>query len=180
MADNEEINDSPTEEELEELEKLLKELKELDEESKKSGKKRRRSLLTIEFGGVYHPNRIVNFLFSLLINISLSYTIISLFNFVEFENLYHYMGFIVTYSVIEWYVRDFITRRYLHLIIKSFGMIFYFSYLTLIFLLDYFVFVGNFTFKHATNVVAFLTIFVIVRYIIGTAIRRHFRRQLMR
>lgn len=176
MEDND-LEKSPSEEELEEL---IEQLKELNEENQKRKKRKRPRGLSIEFGGFYHPNRIVNFIFSLIINISLSYTIISIFDFAEYDHLFYFLAFIVVYSFIEWYVRDFITTRYIQYVLKSFGMIFYFAYLGLIFVLDYFVFVGNFTFKHAYHVVAFLTIFVIVRYIIGTTIRRYFRRQLMR
>lgn len=171
--------DGPSEEELEEL---IRQLKELEKEAEEINKKKRkgRGFFTIEFGGVYHPNRIVNFLFSLLINISLSYTIISVFNFADFISIYYFFAFMVIYTSIEWFIRDYIISRYIQYVIKTFGMVFYFSYLILLFMLDQFLFVGNFTFKHETHVVAFLTIFVIVRYIIGTALRRYFRRQLLR
>jgi hypothetical protein len=174
---NEEEKQSPTEEELEEL---IKELKKLEEQKKKGSKKKPKGILMIEFGGVYHPNFIVNFLFSMIINITLAYVIISLFQFAYFEDLVDYIYFILAYSVIEWIVREFITRKYLSLIIKSFGMILYFSYIFIAFMLDHYLFNGNVTFHHETQLVAFVTIFVIIRYIIGTSIRRYFRKQVMR
>jgi len=116
----------------------------------------------------------------MLINITLSYTIISIFNFVDFNTIYDFLMFMVVYSIFEWVIRDFIVRKYLQYVIRTFGMIFYFSYLILLFTLDQTVFIGNFTFKHETHIVAFLTIFVIVRYIIGTNLRQHFRKQIMR
>jgi len=164
----------------EELEKLIEQLKQLDEQNKKRKKKRPRGLIAIEFGGIYHPNRIVNFLFSLIINISLSYTIISLFRFADYKDIYYFLGFIVSYSVIEYYIRDYLLIKYLQYVIKSFGMIFYFTYMVLLYIMDRWVFVGNFTFKHEYHIVAFLTIFVIVRYIIGVTIRRYMRRQYLR
>lgn len=177
MDDKEKI-DKPSEEELEEL---LEELKELEKQRQKQKKKRPKGIIAIEFGGVYHPNRAINFIFSMIINITLSYVIISLFQLANFENIYYFIGFIVTYSIVEWFVRDFITQRYLQYIIKTFGMIFYFTYLVLLYFIDIFVFIGrSFEFKHETTIVAFLTIFVIVRYILGVSIRRYFRRQLMR
>ena len=175
--EDKDFQEGPSEEE---LEQLIEELKELERENNKRKKRRPRGLLTIEFGGVYHPNRVINFLFALIINITFSYTIISIFKFAEYDHLYYFLIFVVVYSIIEWFIRDYILRRHIQYVIKTFGMIFYFSYLLLIFTLDQLVFVGNFTFKHATNVVAFVTIFVIVRYIIGTTIRRYFRRQLLR
>jgi hypothetical protein len=174
--EDKDFQDGPSDEELEELIKQLKELEKQNDKRKKRGP----GLLTIEFGGVYHPNRIINFIFSMIINITFSYTIISLFKFANYKTLEYFLLFIVVYSCIEWGLREYIIRNYIQFVIKSFGFIFYFSYLILLYVLDQFVFVGNFTFVHATNIVAFLTIFVIVRYIIGTAIRRYFRRQLLR
>jgi hypothetical protein len=175
--EDKDFQDGPSDEELEEL---IEQLKELEKENGKRKKRRRPGIFTIEFGGVYHPNRIINFLFSMIINITFSYTIISVFRFANYKSIEYFLLFIVVYSCIEWGLRDYIIRNYIQFVIKTFGFVFYFSYLLLLFVLDQMVFIGNFTFVHATNIVAFLTIFVIVRYIIGTAIRRYFRRQLLR
>lgn len=176
--DDKERQEGPSEEEIEEL---IKELKELEKERNKNKKKRPRGIIAIEFGGVYHPNRVINFVFSMLINVTLSYVIISLFNFANFETIYYFLGFILTYSIIEWYIRDYITHNHLQYVIKTFGMVFYFTYLLLLYIIDIYVFVNrSFEFKHETQIVAFLTIFVIVRYIMSVSIRRYFRRQIMR
>jgi len=174
---NEEEKKTPTEEEIKEL---IEELKKIEKHKKQGNRKRPKGILMIEFGGVYHPNMIVNFLFSLLMNVTLGYVVITVFNFAFIRELTDYILFIVLYSVIEWVIREWITRKQLSLIIKSFGMILYFIYIFLMYALDRYVFIGNVTFYHETQIVAFVTIFVLLRYIIGTSIRRYFRKQSMR
>ena len=164
----------------EELEALIEQLKELEENQKKLKKKKRRNFISIEFGGVYHPNGIINFLFSVIVNISLAYLVIQTFDFATFDNIYFFIYFIVAYSILEGLVKTYITIKFFAIIIKTFGFILYFSYITLFYILDVFVFVGNFTFHHEYHLVAFATIFIIIRYIIGTSIKRYLRRSLVR
>ena len=164
----------------EELEALIKQLKELEENQKKLKKKKKRNFIAIEFGGVYHPNSIVDFLFSVIINISLAYLVIQLFSFATFDSLLYFIYFIVAYSILESVAKTYITIKFFSYIIKSFGFILYLTYILLLYILDIFVFVGNFTFNHEYHIVAFATIFIIIRYIIGTSIKRYLRRSLMR
>ena len=175
MDENNE-NRQPTEEEIDEL---LQKIKELEEQNKQKNK-RPRGFFTIEFGGAYHPNMIVNFLFSLIMNISLSYLIINVFDFASYTYVLSFVLFIIVYSIIESIIKEYVIRRHLQLVIRSFGMIFYFSYIVILFVLDRYVFVGTFTFNHEVLMVAFISIFVVVRYFLGTSIRRYFRRQSLR
>ena len=73
--------EQPSEKELEELEELIETLKKLEEERSKreNHNNKKPSILTIEFGGVFHTNIVVNFLFQLIINITLAYLVIQLF-----------------------------------------------------------------------------------------------------
>ncbi len=164
----------PTEEELEEL---METIKKLEEERKKQQKKAPKGLLVIEFGGVYHLNPIINFLFSVLINLTLALIIIEFFGFATYKNELTFIGFIVTYSVIEEFAKNFVTMRYLQYIIKSFGFVLYLVYMVIFYLIDQYIFInGTFDFKHEYYIVAFVTIFVLSRYFIGTSIRRSLRR----
>lgn len=164
----------PTEEELEEL---METIKKLEEERQKQQKKRPRGLLVLEFGGVYHLNPIVNFLFSLLINITLALIVIEIFGFATYENEWIFIGYIATYTVIEGFVKYYVTIRYLQWIIKSFGFILYLLYLIIFYVVDQYIFInGLFDFKHEYFIVAFVTIFVLSRYFIGTSIRRALRK----
>lgn len=174
--------EQPSEQELEELEELIETLKKLEEERKKreDHNGRKPSILTIEFGGVYHTNILVNFLFQLVINISLSYLVIQVFHFAEFKDIYMYLLFIGVYTVIESIIKMYITVKYFKYIIQSMGFILYILYLILFYTLDVFVFKNTFTFTHAYHIVAFVTIFVVFRYFVGTWIKRYLRSKIVR
>ncbi len=176
--DNRETSNIPSDEELEELLKTIQELEKERRNKQKKGPKRK--MIAIEFGGVYHPNIIVHFLFSLILNLSLSYIIIVLFNFASFSTIYTYILFILLYTVLEEFVRYLITFYLLGYVIKSFGFIFFMAYLLLFIFLDQFVIVDSFAFTNEYHIVAFATIFVIIRYVLGTAIRRNFRNRKLR
>jgi hypothetical protein len=177
--------ESTKEQDLEELEELIETLKKLEEEQKKQTNnkkpKRPKGMLTIEFGGSYHPNPIVHFLFSLIINISLSYLIVQVFGFAAFDDIYMYLLFISLYTVLEGLARFYITMKFFKYVVQSMGFILYLVYLILFYILDVYVFKGNtFTFNHAYHIVAFVTIFVIVRYFVSVQIKRYLRSRAMR
>ena len=121
--------EQPSEKELEELEELIETLKKLEEERSKreehNNNNKKPSILTIEFGGVYHTNSVVNFLFQLVINITLAYLVIQLFQFAEFKDIYMYLLFIGVYTVIESTIKTYITMKFFKYIIQSMGFILY-------------------------------------------------------
>jgi len=174
--------EQPSEKELEELEELIETLKKLEEERSKreNHNNKKPSILTIEFGGVFHTNIVVNFLFQLIINITLAYLVIQLFKFAEFKDIYMYLLFIGVYTVIESTIKTYITIKFFKYIIQSMGFLLYLVYLTLFFILDVFVFTNTFTFTHEYHIVAFVTIFVVFRYFVGTWIKRYLRSKIER
>lgn len=175
--------DSPSEQELEELEELIETLKKLEDERNKQeekNNKKRPNIVTIEFGGVYHTNIIVNFLFQLVINISLALLVIEVFQFAEYKDIYMYLMFIGVYTVVEAVIKTIITVKFFKYIIQSMGFILYLSYLLIFYVLDVYIFTETFTFTHAYHIVAFVSIFVVFRYFIGTWIKRYLRSKVAR
>lgn len=164
----------PTEEELEEL---MNTIKKLEEEQKKMKKKKPRGFFVIEFGGAYHSNLIIDFLFSLLINLTLSLVIIEVFGLATYKSEIVFIAFIAIYSLIEAFFKYFITVYFIQYVIKTFGFIFYFIYLTIFFVVDHYIFTEDlFNFTHEYFIVAFVSLFVLIRYFIGVNIRRRLRR----
>ncbi len=169
----------PSEEDLKELEELIETLKKLEEEKRKSeknNKNNRGKMFVIEFGGVFHRNIIINLLFTFVMNVSLSYLIIELFGFAEYSSILTYIAFIALYTLFEGLIKTYMTIKLFKWIIQSMGFILYLVYISLFYVLDIFLFKGNsFTFTHEYHIVAFVTIFVIVRYFVGTNIKRYLR-----
>jgi hypothetical protein len=181
-AEKETEKEASSERELEELEELIESLKKLEEERNLREKQNNNkpSILTIEFGGVYHTNILVNFLFQLVLNITLAYLVIQVFQFAEFKDIYMYLLFIGVYTVIESILKTYITIKFFKYIIQSMGFILYLTYLILFFVLDVFVFKNTFTFTHEYHIVAFVTMFIILRYFVGTWIKRYLRSKMVR
>lgn len=179
---NKNEKEKPSAQELEELEELIETLKKLEEERSKREEhnNKKPSILTIEFGGVYHTNIVVNFLFQLVINISLAYLVIQLFQFAEFNDIFMYLAFIGVYTLVETLVKTIITVKLFKYIIQSMGFILYISYLIIFYILDVYIFTDTFTFTHAYHIVAFVTIFVIFRYFVGTWVKRYLRSKVAR
>ena len=70
----------PSEEEKKELESLLKAIKELEEAKKdENGVNKKKGFIAIEFGGVFHHNLYINFIFTFILNLTLTFILIQLF-----------------------------------------------------------------------------------------------------
>ena len=168
----------PSEEELEELKEVIKKLEELrQQQDKKPGKRPRKPFIAIEFGGVFHHNQVINFVFGFVVNLFFAYFIIELFSFARYSDILYLIGLVLIYSVIEEVFRTYLMMRQFPLIMKSFGTVFYFGYLVIFFLLDQYLFVSSFNFVNATLLVFFVLIFTLTRYFFGTSLRRYFRRR---
>jgi hypothetical protein len=171
----------PTEEELEELKEVIKKLEELQKkQEKKPGKRPRRPFIAIEFGGVFHHNRLINFWFGFIVNMFFAYFVIELFEFATYNDILYLAGLVLLYSIVEEVFRTYLMMRHFSLIMSSFGTIFYFGYLFIFFALDQYIFVDNFDFINATLLVFFVLIFTILRYVFASYLRRYFRHRNMR
>ncbi|MBN2604814.1 MAG: hypothetical protein JXR62_03175 [Bacilli bacterium] len=169
-------------EEKAEIENLLKAIEELEKAKKEddNNKKRPRNFIAIEFGGVFHHNFYVNFVFNFILNLTLSYTIIELFNFADYDNIVVFILFILFYTISETFYRSYVLLNYFQYVIKSFGFIFYFGYVIIVYLLDSFVFVDSIHFNEGSYLVVFVGIFTIIRYILSTLLRQNFRKRNLR
>jgi len=174
-----------TEEELqenkEEFEKIIEALKEL-EEVKKSVKSQRRprNLIAIEFGGVFHRNIYVDFLFNFILNLTVSFIIIEIFDFAKYNDINYVIYFVLSYTLIEMLYKSYLLANHFTLIIKSLGFIFFFGYVFIFYLLDIYIFDHQFTFHNEILLIVFVSLFTIIRYIIGTMIRQNFRNRNLR
>ena len=173
-------NHEPSDEELEELKEVIKKLEELQKQDKKPKKRPRKPFIAIEFGGVFHHNRGINFVFGFIMNLFFAYFVIEIFQFARYTDILYLIGLVLIYSVMEEVFRTYVMMRHFPLIMRSFGTIFYFGYLLIFYLLDQYVFVSSFNFINGTLLVFFVLIFTLARYFFGTNLRRYFRHRNMR
>ena len=144
------------------------------EEKKQSNKKRPR-VFAIEFGGVYHTNAFVNFLFGYLLNTTLAFLLVELTKYASYSSIYSFLGVMLVFSMIEYIFRNYVFLRHFKLIIQSFGTIFFFGYVLIFYLVDQFVFIQSFNFVNGLVEVFFVLIFALLRYGFGLLIRRFIR-----
>lgn len=157
------------------LRRVMNELKK-QEEKKQNDKKKRPRVLAIEFGGVYHTNAIVNFLFGYLLNSTLAFLLIELTQYAVYSSIYAFLGVMLVFSMIEYLFRNYIFMSHFKLIIQSFGTIFFFGYVLIFYLVDQFVFIQSFNFINGLVEVFFVLMFALLRYGFGLLIRRFIRR----
>lgn len=157
----------------EELELLLKAIEEIEKQNE--GNKPKRSFLAIEFGGVFHRNPIMNFLFTLLLNFTLGYMLIELFNLAKYHSLLYLVMFIFGFTVFENMYRQYIMKNHFRLILKSFGSVFYFGYIIIVYVLDRYILQSYFEFREGILLMVYITFFTIIRYFVSVYMKRRIR-----
>lgn len=159
-----------------ELENLLKAIEEIEKQNKNRKKgKRPRNYFAIEFGGVFHHNFLVNFLFTCLLNFTIVLALIELFNFAEYKDILYLIAFVLTYTTLEQMFRYYVLLNHFQIVIKSVGFIFFFGYIIIYYLLDQFIFLTTFNFISATMLASCVMLFTVTRYILSMIIRKSLR-----
>lgn len=162
-----------------ELESLLKVIKEL-EKMKKEDNEKPRNIISIEFGSVFHKNRYINFVFSFILNLTLIYLVIELFQFATYTNIIYVIILALVYTFFETMYRTYVLFNHFSFVLKSLGFIFYIGYVAIFYALDVYIFLDAFSFVDETLLIAFVAIFTLVRYIIGTMLIGYFRKRNLR
>ena len=177
MQQEKEINEENLTAEKEEIENLLKAIEELEKAKQKSRENKPRNLISIEFGGVFHHNIFVNFIFSFILNLTLIYLVIEIFRFAEYTDIIYIVILALTYTFFETVYKTYVLFNHFSFVIKSMGFVFYFGYVAIFYTLDVYVFGDLFSFNNEALLIAFVEIFTIVRYIIGTMLIKNFRKR---
>lgn len=170
----------PTQEEIEELKKAIKQIEELQKKQGNQKKRPRRGLISIEFGGVFHQNKIINFVFTFIMNFTFAYFVIEIFNFANYNDIIYVVALMLTYSIFEEAFKRYILVNHFRFVLRSFGTVFFFGYLFIFFILDQYIFIHTFNFVNGTLLAFFVLFFTIARYLFGTWLRNYFRTHNMR
>jgi hypothetical protein len=161
--------------EKEQLEVLLKAIKAVEEEKRKKGQKRgpreSRKIIALEFGGAFHHNVYLNFIAFYMLNLTLIYSIVQIFNFGRFQNLETLLLYVAIYTVLETFFKAYILMNHIQFVLKTFGFIFYFGYLSLFYIIDVYIFPNSVGFMSETLFVVFVGMFVVFRYILTQLIK---------
>ena len=170
----------PTEEEKKELENLLKAIKDLEENKNKEKDNKKKGFIAIEFGGVFHHNLYINLVFTYILNLTLAFIIIQIFNFASYDNIIYVALFILGYTIVESIFRLYVLMNHFQLIVKSLGFVFFFGYVFIFFTLDQYIFGETIFFINETIFVVFVGMFTIIRYVLSYLLRQNFRKRNLR
>ncbi|MFW5914051.1 MAG: hypothetical protein ACOCSM_03210 [Bacillota bacterium] len=154
-----------------ELEKLLKEMKKIEQKQKKKSPKGPK-MVKIEFGSIFHPNPVVNFIMYYLLNLVVIYSLFEVFSFVEYQDdLTTILFFVVAYTMVETVFRQYLVFNHFRFVLRTFGFIFFFGYLTIFYLLDSYIFT-TIAFVNETLLIIFVGMFIVFRYLLAQIIKQ--------
>ncbi|MFW6298575.1 MAG: hypothetical protein ACOC14_02730 [Bacillota bacterium] len=154
-----------------ELEKLLKEMKKIEQKQKKKSPKGPK-MVKIEFGSIFHPNPFVNFLMYYLLNLVVIYSLFEVFSFVEYpDDLITILLFVVAYTMFETVFRQYLVFNHFKFVLRTFGFIFFFGYLSIFYLLDSYLFT-TIAFVNETLLIIFVGMFIVFRYLLAQMVKQ--------
>ena len=177
----ENLETEESKEEQQNLEELREVMKKLEEMSKNQPpKKQRPRMIAIEFGGVFHHNRIINFVFTFILTFTIGFFISEIFNFVTYRDIIYFAGAILLFNIFEEIVKTYFLMRFFRIILRTFGTAFYFIYVLMFFIIDQYMLVDTFHFVNEITLAFFVLFLAITRYVLGQLIRNFLRYQTMR
>lgn len=151
-------------------------MKKLEEISKKqSQKKQNRRIISLEFGGVFHQNRYINFIFTYILTFTIAFFLTELFNFVTYHDILYFAAVILVFNIFEEIVKSYVMTRHFRIILRTFGTVFYFIYLLLFYILDQYIFIRSFNFINEIVLAFFVLLLAVLRYIMGQLIKKYLR-----
>lgn len=154
-----------------ELEKLLKQMKELEKKQKKKSPKGPK-MVKIEFGSVFHPNILLNFLMYFLLNLVVIYTLFEVFSFVEYrDNLITILLFVLAYTGVEMLFRQYLVLNHFKFVLRTFGFVVFFGYLSIFYLLDSYLFT-EIRFVNETLLIIYVGMFIVMRYLLVQIVKQ--------
>lgn len=155
---------------LKDIKKLVDASKETDQ-NKESKKKKR--FVMIKLGGAFHPNFIVNFIITYLVNLVLTIGLFNLLNLGRFPDaLWVPIAFVFVYSLTEYVFRELMIANYSKLVLVSFGSIFYLGYVVLFYLVDAWVFFNIQVFNGEPELIIFTGLFMGLRQLASYAVKK--------
>ena len=157
-----------------ELEELLRSIKRLEEMKGKRKKKPKppKRVIAIEFGAMFHPNLFLNFMGYYMLNLTIIYTVVELFQFGRFDGLSTVLLFVLFYTVVEMAFRMYLLMHHFMLAVRSLGFVFFLGYLTIFYVLTVHVFPKGVVIFEDVFFIAFVAVFIALRYAL-TQLFRH-------
>ena len=156
------VNGEKTEENLEEF------ISGLDNKIKK---KNNNNAVAYIFGILVHRNIFIHLLLTLVLNYSIMFAMQGFFKLIVYEHLYTLAIAVLLFTIVEFIIKVLFVRFFLRIILTTMGLIFVVLQLLYIELMYYFL--PDFSFDNQVNLVVFVLMFALFRYIITRVAHRY-------
>ena len=134
-------------------------------------KKNNNNAVAYIFGILVHRNIFIHLLLTLVLNYSIMFAMQGFFKLIVFEHLYTLALAVLLFTVVEFIVKVLFVRFFLRIILSTIGLIFVVLQLLYIELMYYFL--PDFSFDNQVNLVVFVLMFALFRYIITRVAHRY-------
>ena len=123
------------------------------------------------FGILVHRNIFIHLLITLVLNYALIFAMQGFFKLVIYEHLYTLAIAVLIFTVAEFIVKVLFVRFFLRLILSTMGLIFVVLQILYFELMYYFL--PDFNFESQVNLIVFVLMFALFRYIITRVAHRY-------
>ncbi len=134
-------------------------------------KKSNNNTVAYIFGILVHRNIFIHLLLTLVLNFSIIFAMQGFFQLIIFEHLYTLALAVLMFSIVEFIVKVLFVRFFLRIILSTMGLIFVVLQILYFELMYYFL--PDFSFDSQVNLVVFVLMFALFRYIITRVAHRY-------
>lgn len=138
---------------------------------KKIKKKNNNNSIAYIFGILVHKNIFIHFLITLVLNYLLMFAMQGFFKLVIYDKFYIFALSILMFTVVEFIIKVIFVRFFLKIILSTFGLVFVVLQLIYIELMYYFL--PGYDFHDQSQLVVFVLLFALFRYIITRVAHRY-------
>lgn len=134
-------------------------------------KKNNNNAVAYIFGILVHRNIFIHLLITLVLNFAIIFAMQGFFKLIVYEHLYTLALAVLMFTIVEFIVKVLFVRFFLRIILSTMGLIFVVLQLLYFELMYYFL--PDFSFDNQVNLVVFILMFALFRYIITRVAHRY-------
>ena len=141
---------------------------------KKIKKRNNNNSIAYIFGLLVHKNIFIHFLITLVLNYSLIFALQGFFRLINYDKFYIFALAILMFTVVECLIKFIFIRFFLKIILTTFGL--FFIILQILYFELMYYFLPGFEFENQINLVVFVFLFALCRYVLTRVSHRYFAR----
>ena len=134
-------------------------------------KKNNNNAVAYIFGILVHKNIFIHLLITLVLNFSIMFAMQGFFKLIDYDKFYILALAILIFTIAEFVIKVIFVRFFLKMILTTFGLIFVVLQILYMELMYYFL--PGFSFENQVNLVVFVLMFALFRYIITRVAHRY-------